>query len=152
MRPREKLVEAENIPREISYKIGHSQVSLCLPIRLKIYSNGYKSRFLPFSRFWQLFCEYLAMYMRPREKIVGVENGPREISYKVGHSRVSLDLPFNLEIHQIKKVKIEIFNFSHIFGNFFANISRSMRPRWFPSDLSCMKFHEERFRPWKFFL
>ena len=37
--------------------------------------------------------------IRPRGKIVGVENVPREILYKVDHSRVSLDLPFNLEIH-----------------------------------------------------
>jgi len=62
--------------------------------------------------------------MRPRGRIVGVENVPREI----GHSRVSLDLPFNLEIHQVKYVKFEIFNFFHVFGYTFANISRSMRP------------------------
>jgi len=37
--------------------------------------------------------------MRPRGKIVGIENVSRKISYKIGHSRVSLDQPFNLEIH-----------------------------------------------------
>jgi len=40
--------------------------------------------------------------MWPSREIVGVENIPREISYEVGHSRVSLDLPFNLEILQLK--------------------------------------------------
>jgi len=49
--------------------------------------------------------------MRPRGNIVGVENVRREISYKVGHSRVSLDLPFNLEIHYFRNVKFEILNF-----------------------------------------
>jgi len=51
MRPREKIEEAENAPHEISYRIGHSRVSLCLPISLKIHSNGYKPRFLLFFTF-----------------------------------------------------------------------------------------------------
>jgi len=76
-----------------SYKTGHSRVSLSLPISLKLYSKGYKSKFSPFFT--------ISRSMRPRGKIVGVENVPREISYKVGHSRVSLDLPFDLEIHLI---------------------------------------------------
>ena len=48
MRPREKIVEAENVLRKISYRIGYSRVSLQRPISLKIHSNRYKSRFLPF--------------------------------------------------------------------------------------------------------
>ena len=48
--------------------------------------------------------------------MVGVKNISREISYKVGHSRVSLDLHFNLEIHQFKNVKLEVFNFSTFSG------------------------------------
>jgi len=61
--------------------------------------------------------------MRSTAKIVGVENVPREISYKVGHSRVSLDLPFNLEIHEVKYVTFEIFNFY----TFFATLLRISR-------------------------
>jgi len=34
-----------------------------------------------------------------QNKIVGIKNVPCKISYKVGHPRISLDLPFNLEIH-----------------------------------------------------
>jgi len=48
--------------------------------------------------------------MRARGKIVGVENVPRKISYEVGHSRVGLDLPFNLEIHLFKNVEFVISN------------------------------------------
>jgi len=58
-RPREKIVEAENVPGKISYTKGHSRVSLCVPTSLKIYTNGYKSRFLPSTHFskerWVLF-------------------------------------------------------------------------------------------------
>jgi len=61
MKPREKLVPTDNVPREISYKIGHSRVSLCVLISLKIYWNGYKSRFLLFfsflATFWRIFCD-----------------------------------------------------------------------------------------------
>jgi len=32
--------------------------------------------------------------MRPRGKIVGVENVPLKISYKIGHPKASLALPF----------------------------------------------------------
>ena len=100
MRPSEKIVEAENVPREIFYKKGHSsRVSLCQPISPKIYSNGYKSRFLPFFTFLTTFFANISRSMRPRGKIVVVENVPREISHKVGHSKVRRDLPFNLEIH-----------------------------------------------------
>ena len=45
--------------------------------------------------------------MRPEGKIVGIENVPLKISYKLGCLRVSLDLPFNLEIHQFKNMKFE---------------------------------------------
>jgi len=67
--------------------------------------------------------------MKPRGKIVGVENVPHEISYKVGYFRVSLDLPSNLEIHQLNNVKFEIFKFLHVFGYSSANILRCMGPR-----------------------
>jgi len=36
MRPTEIIVEAENVPHKIFYKIGHFQISLFLPISLKI--------------------------------------------------------------------------------------------------------------------
>ena len=73
---------------------------------------------------------FLATFLRiPRGKIVGIANVPREISNKVGHSKVSLDLPSNLGIQKFKNVKFEIFNFFHVFGYSFANISRSIRPR-----------------------
>jgi len=52
--------------------------------------------------FFHVFGDFLANIrrsMRPRGKILGVENVPRKISYNVGHTRVSLHLPFNLEIH-----------------------------------------------------
>jgi len=41
----------------------------------------------------------ISQSMRPRGKIVEVENIPREILYKFGHSKVRLDLRFNQEIH-----------------------------------------------------
>ena len=50
--------------------------------------------------------------------MVGVKNVPREISYKVGHSKASLDLPFCLEIHQFENVKFEISNFSTFSATF----------------------------------
>jgi len=37
--------------------------------------------------------------MGPRSEIVEVKNFPRKMSYKASYSRVSLDQPFNLEIH-----------------------------------------------------
>jgi len=67
--------------------------------------------------------------MRPRGKIVGIENVPHKISYRVGHSKANLDLRFNLKIQYMKYLKISIFAFLHVFGNVFANISRSMKPR-----------------------
>ena len=48
-------MEAENVPREMSPRIGHSRVSLGLPISVKIHSNGYKSRFLLFFKFVTTF-------------------------------------------------------------------------------------------------
>jgi len=45
------------------------------------------------------FIVNISRSMRPRGKVVGDENASRKISYKVGHSRVSLDLPYNLEIY-----------------------------------------------------
>ena len=50
--------------------------------------------------------------MGTKWKIVEIKNVSREISYKVGYLRVSLDLPFNLEIHRSKNVKLKIFNLS----------------------------------------
>ena len=64
--------------------------------------------------------------MRPRGKIAGVENVPRKILYKVGLPRVSLDLPFNLEIHSFKNVKFEIFNFL----TFSATLLQISRDLW----------------------
>jgi len=66
MRPREKIVEAENVPREISYTIGHSGVRLCVAISLKIYSNGFKSRFL-------LFFTFLTTFLRISRDLWGLE-------------------------------------------------------------------------------
>jgi len=51
------IVGLENVPREISYKIDHSGISLGLPISLKIYSNKYKLRFLLFFMFLITFLE-----------------------------------------------------------------------------------------------
>jgi len=56
------------------------------------------------------FFANISQSMKPTEKIVEVENVSREISYKKGHSPVSLDLPFNLEIYKFKSMKFEIFN------------------------------------------
>ena len=93
------MVGVENIPRRISYKLGHSRVSLDLPFNLEIHNLKIRnSRFLIFSHFDYSFAN-ISRFMGPRLKIVGVKNVRREISYKVGHSGVSLDLPFNLEIH-----------------------------------------------------
>ena len=64
--------------------------------------------------------------MRPREKIVETENVPREIWYKLGHSSVSLDLTFIVEIYKkFKNVKFEIFNFS-MFSVTLLQISRNL--------------------------
>ena len=48
MGSRRKIVGVENVLHEIFYEIGYSQVSLSLPISLKIHSNKYKLRFLLF--------------------------------------------------------------------------------------------------------
>jgi len=79
-----------------------------------------QNQFLPIS------CNLLQS-MRPREKLVETKNIPRKISYKIDYSRVSLYVPISLNIYSIQT---EIFDFLHVFRNFFANISRSMRPRW----------------------
>ena len=99
MEPRWKVLGVENVPREISYKVGHPIFSLDSPFNLKIHSNKYERRLI--LAFFHVFGDFfgISQSMRPRGKIVGVENVSREISYKVGHSRVSLDLPFNLQIH-----------------------------------------------------
>jgi len=83
MRPREKLEEAKNVPREISYRIGHSRVSLCLPISLKLHSNEYKKKISAFFHVFGNFFANISRSMRPRGKIVGVENVPRKISYRI---------------------------------------------------------------------
>ena len=89
MRLREKIVGTENVRREISHKIGHSRVSLCVPISLKIYSNGYKSRFLLFFTFLATLLRIFRDLWGLGGKFVRFENVPREISYKVSHSRVT---------------------------------------------------------------
>jgi len=65
--------------------------------------------------------------MMLRVNIIETENVPRKISYKTGHSQVSLCVPIGLKL--FKRVQITIFAFFHVFGSFFANISRSRRLR-----------------------
>jgi len=101
IRPRKKIVEAKDVPREISYKIDHSRGSLCLSISLKIFKWVEIEIFAFFHVFGNFFAN-ISRSIRPRGKFEGVENVSRGISYKVGHSRVNLDLPFNLEIHNLK--------------------------------------------------
>ena len=43
------------------------------------------------------FSANISRSIKPRRNIMGIENVPREISYKVGHSRISLHLSFNLK-------------------------------------------------------
>jgi len=137
MRPRRKFVVVEDVPREISYKVGHSWVSLHLPFNLEIHwiknvkfahnvpHKISQKTFRPRNPLIQIlesrdflffhvlgdFIANISWSMRPREKFVGVENIPQKILCKVGYSRVSLDLPFNLEIQLFKNVKFEVFNF-----------------------------------------
>jgi len=93
---RGKMVETENIPRKISYQVGHSRVSLDLPVNLKIHKlKNVKFEISNFSR----FLPNISPFMGPRGKMVGAKNVSRKISYNVGHSRVSLDLAFKLEIY-----------------------------------------------------
>ena len=86
---------------------------------------GTNRDFCIFSRFGNFFTNF-SRSMRPRRKIVRVENIPRKIFYKVGLSRVSLDLPFNLEIYKFKRVKFEIFNFF----TFLATLLQISRDLW----------------------
>jgi len=62
MKPTGKIVEAEDVPCKIFYRIDYSRVSLCLPISLKIHSKENISKYWPFSRFRRLLCKYLAIY------------------------------------------------------------------------------------------
>jgi len=71
------------------------------------------------------FFANISSSMKPRGKIVGIENISRKIFYEVGHSRVSLDSPFNLEIHKFKNVKLEIFNIC-TFSATLLQISRDL--------------------------
>ena len=71
-------------------------------MRAYLPKNPFKCVQIEIFVFFHVFDNFFAnisRYMSPRERIVGVENVPRKISYKVGHSIVSLDLPFNQEIH-----------------------------------------------------
>jgi len=74
---------------------------------------------------------------------MGVENVPREISYKVGHLRVSLDLLFNLEMYKFKTVKFETSNFL----TFSATLLQIFRNLWglgeklWESKMFLVKFH-----------
>ena len=70
MRRTEKIVMAESVPLQIPDGIGHS---------------GGLFFFLVFGN----TLANISRSMRPRGKIVGVENVPREILYKVGYSRVT---------------------------------------------------------------
>jgi len=115
MRSRGKIVEVENVPREISYKKNHSGISLGLPISLKIHSN----KFCFFSRFWPLFAN-ISQSMRPRGKIMRIKDVPREISYKVGHLKFSLHTYLQPKIPIIEIRKIESFAFSSRFRRLFC--------------------------------
>jgi len=89
------------------------------------------------------FFTNISRSMRPRGQIVVVENVPREISYEVGHSRVSLDLPFNLEIHEFENVRFAIFNF-FTFSATLLQISRdlwSLGEKLQGSKIFLLKFH-----------
>jgi len=106
MRPREKIVEAENVPREISYKLGHSRVGLDLPFNQEIHKfKNVKFEIFNFLTFSATLFANTSRSMGPSGKIVAINNVPRKISYQKGHSRVSLDIPFNLEIKKCSNVK-----------------------------------------------
>jgi len=80
-------------------EVDHSRVSLRLIYWPK---NSFKWVQIEIFTFFHVFDNPFAntsRSMRQREKIVEVESVLRKISYKVGLSRVSLHLPFNLEIH-----------------------------------------------------
>jgi len=85
MGSRGKIAGIENVPREIFYKTGHSRVDLGLPIGLKIHSNKYKRRFWPFFHVFGDFFANTSQSMRPRGKIIGIENVLRKILYNVGY-------------------------------------------------------------------
>jgi len=97
-RLRENSVETENVARKISYTIGHSRVSL----RQYWPKNPLKWVQIEIFACFHVFDNFFANIwrcMRPRGEIVGVENIPHKFSYQIGHSRVSLHLPFNLGNH-----------------------------------------------------
>ena len=94
MGSRGKIVGIENVPRKISYRTGHSRVSLSLPISLESPFKKVQRKISVFLfTFLATFFTNISQSMRPRGKIVGIENVARKISYRVGHSEVSLDLP-----------------------------------------------------------
>ena len=57
MRPREKIAETENVPREISYRIGHSRVSLCVLLAQKSIQMGTNRDFCHFLRLLATFLQ-----------------------------------------------------------------------------------------------
>ena len=98
--PRGKIVGIENVSHKILNNVRYFKVNLDLPFNLKFqYMKWLKiENFACFHVFGNIFA-YMSRSMRPRRKIVVIENVSGKISYKVGHSRVSLDLLFSLEIH-----------------------------------------------------
>jgi len=54
------------------------------------------------------FFANISRSMRPRRKIVGVENVLREISHRIDFSRVSLHLPFDLKKNVFRKIRIKV--------------------------------------------
>jgi len=80
-------VETENVLRKISYKIGDPRVNLCVLMSLELFKRV-QIEIFAFFTFSATFFANISRSMRPRGKIVGVENVSREISYKVGHLRV----------------------------------------------------------------
>jgi len=109
MRPRGKIVGIENVPREISYKIGYSRVSLDVSISLKIQSSKYKLRFLPYFTLSVTFLRIsrdlwvLGSWYSSWKSILGKSLQ----SY-------SLYLPFDLKKKLLKTIKIKIFAFFHV--------------------------------------
>jgi len=98
MRSRGKFVGIKNVPRKISYKIGHPRVSLDLLFKLEI--HWFKNVKVEIFDFFTFRATLLRI---SRDRIVGIKNVPRKISYKVAHSRVSLNPAFNQQLLNMKE-------------------------------------------------
>jgi len=75
---------------------------------------------------------------------VGIEIVPLKISYKLGYLKVTLDLPFNLEIQQLIDVKFEFSNFS-TFSTTLLQISCDLwglGEKLLESKMFFVKFHK----------